>query len=135
LAIIRWTSTNPGGDDEHLAVIHYGTDPKDLGQTAKSPIRLNRGHAETIFRVRVDGVTPQTIPGDLDGGRWHERRRAETPSASSPHPPPVSRLWLTLNQNKQARPTQNPKLWRKNSQIEAKIPAKFNRHYNVVAPQ
>jgi formate hydrogenlyase subunit 4 len=28
LAIIRWTSTNPGGDDEHFAVIHYGTDPK-----------------------------------------------------------------------------------------------------------
>ena len=42
LAIIRWTSTNPGGDDEHFAVIHYGTDPKDLSQTAKSPIRLNR---------------------------------------------------------------------------------------------
>jgi len=60
LAIIRWTSTNPGGDDEHFAVIHYGTGPKDLDQTAKSHIRLNRGHAETIFRVRVDGVAPQT---------------------------------------------------------------------------
>ena len=60
LAIISWTSTNPGGDDEHWAVIHYGTDPKDLNQMAKSHIRLNRGHAETTFRVRVDGVTPQT---------------------------------------------------------------------------
>jgi Purple acid Phosphatase, N-terminal domain len=60
LAIIRWTSTNPGGDDEHFAVIHYGTDPKDLGQTAKSPIRLNRTHPETIFRVRIDGLKPQT---------------------------------------------------------------------------
>lgn len=60
LAIIRWTSTNPGGDDEHLAVMHYGTDPKDLSQTAKSHIRLNRAHAETIFRVRVDGLTAQT---------------------------------------------------------------------------
>jgi len=60
LAIIRWTSTNPGGDDEHFAVIHYGTDPKDLSQTAKSPIRLNRTHPETIFRVRIDGLTPQT---------------------------------------------------------------------------
>ncbi len=39
LAIVGWTSTNPGGDDEHLAVIHYGTDPKDLDQTAKSPLR------------------------------------------------------------------------------------------------
>jgi phosphodiesterase/alkaline phosphatase D-like protein len=60
MAIVRWTSTNPGGDDEHFAIIHYGTDPKDLSQTAKSHIRLNRGHAETIFRVRVDGLTPQT---------------------------------------------------------------------------
>jgi phosphodiesterase/alkaline phosphatase D-like protein len=60
LAIIRWTSTNPGGDDEHFAVMHYGTDPKDLSLTAKSHIRLNRTHAETMFRVRVDGLTPQT---------------------------------------------------------------------------
>ena len=60
LAIIRWTSTNPGGDDEHYAVAYYGTDPNDLSQTAKSPIRLNRGHAETIFRVRVDHLKPQT---------------------------------------------------------------------------
>ena len=60
LAIIRWTSTNPGGDDEHFAVIHYGTDPNDLSQVAKSPIRLNRGHAETIFRVRMQDLKPQT---------------------------------------------------------------------------
>jgi hypothetical protein len=60
LAIIRWTSTNPGGDDDHFAVIHYGTDPKDLNQTAKSHIRLNRGHAETIFRVRMLDLKPQT---------------------------------------------------------------------------
>jgi Purple acid Phosphatase, N-terminal domain len=31
-----------------------------LSQTAKSPIRLNRTHAETIFRVRIDGLKPQT---------------------------------------------------------------------------
>jgi hypothetical protein len=60
LAIVRWISTNPGGDDEHFAVIHYGTDPKDLSQTAKSHIRLNRGHGETMFRVRVDDLSPQT---------------------------------------------------------------------------
>jgi hypothetical protein len=60
LAIIRWTSTNPGGDDDHFAVIHYGTDPQDLNQTAKSHIRLNRGHAETIFRVRVLYLKPLT---------------------------------------------------------------------------
>jgi hypothetical protein len=60
MAIIRWTTTNPGGDDDHYSVIHYGTDPKDLSQTAKNHIRLNRGHAETIFRVRMDGLKPQT---------------------------------------------------------------------------
>ncbi len=60
LAIIRWTSTNPGGDDEHFAVVHYGTDPNDISQVAKSPIRLNRGHAETIFRVRMQDLKPET---------------------------------------------------------------------------
>jgi hypothetical protein len=60
LAIIRWTSTNPRGNDDHFAVARYGTDPNDLNQIAKSHIRLNRGHAETIFRVRVQGLKPQT---------------------------------------------------------------------------
>ncbi len=59
-AIIRWTSNNPGGSDEHYGVVHYGTNPKDLGQTAKSHIRLNRGHSQTIFRVLVNGLTPRT---------------------------------------------------------------------------
>jgi phosphodiesterase/alkaline phosphatase D-like protein len=59
-AIIRWTSNNPGGTDEHYAVIHYGTNPRELTRTAKSHIRLNRNHAYTIFRVRVDGLTPRT---------------------------------------------------------------------------
>src|SRR6267378_2545573 len=60
LAIIRWTSTNPGGDDEHFRLVQYGTDPKDLSQTTQSPIRLNRTHPETLFRVRIDGLKPQT---------------------------------------------------------------------------
>jgi hypothetical protein len=60
LAIIRWTSTNPGGDDDHWAVAHYGTDPNDLSQTAKNHIRLNRGHAETIFRVRLQPLKADT---------------------------------------------------------------------------
>src|SRR6266851_6434290 len=38
-AIIRWTSNNPGGSDEHFGVVHYGTNPRDLSQTAKSHIR------------------------------------------------------------------------------------------------
>ena len=60
LVIIRWTTNNPGGSDDHFAVIHYGTDPTKLSETAKSRIRLNRGHPQTIFRVRVDGLKPQT---------------------------------------------------------------------------
>jgi Purple acid Phosphatase, N-terminal domain len=60
LAIVRWTSTNPGGDDEHFAVAHYGTNPTDPSQTAKSHIRLNRAHPETIFRVRIINLKPQT---------------------------------------------------------------------------
>jgi hypothetical protein len=59
-AIIRWTSNNPGGSDEHFGVVHYGPNPKDLSQTAKSPIRLNRNHSETVFRVRVQGLSPRT---------------------------------------------------------------------------
>src|SRR6266852_1165603 len=50
LTIIRWTTTNPGGSDVHYGVVHYGTDPKDLSQTAKSPLRLNHGHRYTVFR-------------------------------------------------------------------------------------
>jgi phosphodiesterase/alkaline phosphatase D-like protein len=60
LAIIRWTSNNPGGSDEHFGVVHYGTDPEHLTETAKSHIRLNQNHSYTVFRVRVDGLKPQT---------------------------------------------------------------------------
>jgi phosphodiesterase/alkaline phosphatase D-like protein len=60
LVIIRWTTDNPGGSDEHFGVVHYGTDPKDLRQTAKSHIRLSRGHSYTVFRVRVYGLKPKT---------------------------------------------------------------------------
>jgi phosphodiesterase/alkaline phosphatase D-like protein len=59
-AIIRWTSNNPGGSDEHFGVVHYGTDPEHLNQMAKSHIRLNQNHSYTVFRVLVDGLRPQT---------------------------------------------------------------------------
>lgn len=59
-AIVRWTTTNPRGDDEHYGVVHYGTDPEDLSQTAKGHIRLNRTHPETIFRVRIEDLKPRT---------------------------------------------------------------------------
>jgi hypothetical protein len=60
LVIIQWTSNNPGGTDEHFGVVHYGTDPQHLSQTAQSPVRLNQNHAQTVFRVRVNGLKPQT---------------------------------------------------------------------------
>jgi phosphodiesterase/alkaline phosphatase D-like protein len=41
-------------------VVHYGTDPKNLSETAKSHIRLNPSHSYTVFRVRVDGLKPKT---------------------------------------------------------------------------
>jgi hypothetical protein len=60
MTIIKWTSNNPGGTDEHFGVVHYGTDPGHLDRTATSPVRLNQNHAATVFRVRVDGLKPQT---------------------------------------------------------------------------
>jgi hypothetical protein len=60
LTIIRWTTNNPGGSPVHYGIVHYGTDPKNLSQTAKSPLRLNPGHASTIFRVRVTGLKSGT---------------------------------------------------------------------------
>jgi hypothetical protein len=59
-AIITWTSNNPGGTDEHFGVVHYGTNPIELGDTAKSHIRLNQTHSYTVFRVRVKGLSPRT---------------------------------------------------------------------------
>jgi phosphodiesterase/alkaline phosphatase D-like protein len=59
-ATIRWTSNNPGGSDEHYGVVHYGTSPDALNQTAKSHIRLNQTHSYTVFRVRVEGLAPRT---------------------------------------------------------------------------
>src|ERR1700751_1907479 len=60
VVIIRWTSNNPGGSPEHYGVVHYGINPKDLNQTAKSPIRLNPSHSSTVFRVRMEDLKPRT---------------------------------------------------------------------------
>ena len=59
-AIIRWVTENPGGTDLHYAVVHYGTGPGHLGQTARSPNRRNKSHASMVFRVRMDGLKPAT---------------------------------------------------------------------------
>lgn len=59
-AIITWTSNNPGGSDEHFGVVHYGTNPHELNETAKSHIRLNQNHPTTVFRVLVSGLQPKS---------------------------------------------------------------------------
>jgi hypothetical protein len=76
-AIIRWTSNNPGGTDEHFGFVKYGTDPHHLDLTAKSHIRLNRNHPDTVFRVRLEDIKAGTTyyytvdsmeaTGELDG--------------------------------------------------------------------
>src|SRR5258705_4219651 len=60
LSVVRWTTNNPGGSDVHYGIVHYGTDPEDLSQTAKNPIRLNQGNQYTTFRVRIEGLKPRT---------------------------------------------------------------------------
>ena len=60
LTIISWTTNNPGGSPVHYGIVHYGTDPSGLSETAKSPIRLNPDHSSTVFRVRIDGLQPRT---------------------------------------------------------------------------
>src|SRR5258708_15718094 len=60
LTIISWTSNNPGGSPVHYGIVRYGTDPKNLSQTAKSPIRLDPDHPSTIFRVRMADLKPGT---------------------------------------------------------------------------
>jgi hypothetical protein len=60
LTVIRWTANNPGGLPVHYGVVHYGTDRKDLNQTAKNPIRLNPNHSSTVFRVSLYDLPPKT---------------------------------------------------------------------------
>ena len=74
LAIVRWTSTNPGGDDEHFAVAHYGTDaqrPESDGEISHpaepDPSRddFPRAHC------RSEAADDLLLLGDLNGGRWN----------------------------------------------------------------
>src|SRR6202521_1458222 len=60
LTVIRWTVNNPGGLPVHYGVVHYGTDPKNLSQTAKNPIRLNPYHSSTVFRVNLYDLKSRT---------------------------------------------------------------------------
>jgi hypothetical protein len=93
LTIISWTSNNPGGSPDHYGIVHYGTDPKNLSQTAKSPIRLNANHPTTVFRVRMDNLTPGTTyyytvgsteAGGTDDGTKSDVKQFTTPAEPQP---------------------------------------------------
>src|ERR1700739_3911382 len=58
--VIRWMVNNPGGMPVHYGIVHYGTDPQNLNQTAKNPIRLNPYHSSTVFRVNLYDLPPKT---------------------------------------------------------------------------
>ena len=71
-----------------------------MSQTAKNHIRLNRGHAETIFRVRLQGLQPDTTyyykvtstgSGGESDGVESSVSHFTTPApgqVTSAHPPP-----------------------------------------------
>jgi Purple acid Phosphatase, N-terminal domain len=60
LAFISWTTHNPGGTILHYAIVRYGKDPDHLDLTAVSPTRINPGHGEMVFRVRMDNLEAKT---------------------------------------------------------------------------
>ena len=60
LAIIRWTATKVVGTSLRYGMVHYGTDPHALGQTAKSPNRFNLALPSMTFRVQMNRLKPGT---------------------------------------------------------------------------
>src|SRR5947209_189762 len=58
--IIRWTTNKVGGTSLRYGVVHYGTDPRALAQTAKSPNRWNPALPSMVFRVQMNRLKPGT---------------------------------------------------------------------------
>jgi phosphodiesterase/alkaline phosphatase D-like protein len=59
-AIIKWTVDKGGGTRKHVGLVRYGTDPRNLDRTARSPNRLIRSLPGMTYRVRIYGLTPGT---------------------------------------------------------------------------
>jgi phosphodiesterase/alkaline phosphatase D-like protein len=57
-AIVRWTTNNVEGTTVRYGVVHFGVDPRDLHQVAKSQNRWNRGQPSMTYRVSVDNLEP-----------------------------------------------------------------------------
>src|SRR5216683_988284 len=91
LTIIRWTTNNPGGSPVHYGIVHYGTDPKNLSQTAKSPIRLNPDHPSTVFRVRIEGLKPGTryyyTVGSMESNGTDDGTKSDVKQFTTPSEP------------------------------------------------
>jgi Purple acid Phosphatase, N-terminal domain len=91
LTIIRWTTNNPGGSPEHYGIVHYGTDPKNLSQTAKSPIRVNPDHPSTVFRVRMNdlklGTTYYYTVGSMESNGTDDGTKSTVKQFTTPGQP------------------------------------------------
>jgi hypothetical protein len=57
-AVVRWTTNNVEGTTVRYGVVHFGVDPRQLSQVAKSANRWNRGLTSMIYRVYVDNLEP-----------------------------------------------------------------------------
>ena len=56
--IVRWTTNSVEGTTVRYGVVHFGVDPRQLTQVAKSQNRWNRGLPSMIYRVAVDNLEP-----------------------------------------------------------------------------
>lgn len=80
LTIVRWTTNNPGGSDVHNGIVHYGTDPKDLSQIAKSPLQVEPRPSIHGFPGAHRGshaADDVLLPSRLGGEQRHERSGEE----------------------------------------------------------
>ena len=59
-AIIRWDATSVAGTPTRIGIVHYGTDPRDLDGTARSPTRWNSALPTMVFRVYLRDLRPAT---------------------------------------------------------------------------
>ena len=92
LAIIRWTSTNPGGDDEHFArrALRYGSQGFEPdGEISHQAQPDPSGDDFPGAHGRSEAADDLLLQGDLDGQRWCRAMGWRALSTTSPHPPRV----------------------------------------------
>jgi len=84
LTIIRWSTNNPGGSDVHYGIVHYGTDPQDLSQTAKKsnqvepgPSTLDVPRAHRGPEATNDVLLQSYLGGKQRDERWGDERRQQ----------------------------------------------------------